>query len=64
METALAAGNAPTALGTQPICRDGTSVTDPIGFTIFSAEWCNTPDPKARIAAGPPSQARYREVGF
>jgi len=60
----LAAGHGRLALSEPPICRDGTSPTDPIGFTIFSAHWRNTPDPIARIAAGPPSRARYRDVAL
>jgi len=64
MERALESDDAPTALTTQPICRDGSSPTDPIGFTVFSAEWQNAPNPRSRIAAGPPSQARYREISL
>lgn len=63
MEVALSQGAGTHALTTQPICRDGTSPTDPIGFTIFSTEWRNMPHSTACIAAGPPSQARYREIG-
>ena len=62
MEAALAEGRALDALSVRPICRDGTSPTDPIGFTIFSAQWQNTVDPRVRIAAGPPNQARYRDI--
>ncbi|WP_374379225.1 C45 family autoproteolytic acyltransferase/hydolase [Dongia sp.] len=62
METALAEGEALAALSSRPICRDGTSPTDPIGFTIFSAQWRNAPNPSARIAAGPPSEASYRDI--
>jgi isopenicillin-N N-acyltransferase-like protein len=62
MEEALPRGEAPLALTTRPICRDGTSPTDPIGFTIFSTLWRNEPNPIPRIAPGPPSEARYRDV--
>jgi hypothetical protein len=64
MEIALAATDATAALTATPICRDGTSPTDPIGFTIFSAMWRNAPNPTARIAAGPPNRARYREIAL
>ncbi|MDY0873545.1 C45 family peptidase [Dongia rigui] len=64
MESALATANVKMALTTQPICRDGTSPTDPIGFTIFSALWRNMPNPTARLAAGPPNSARYRDIAL
>lgn len=62
MEAALPRGRGLEALTHGPICRDGSSATDPIGFTIFSTLWENRADPVATIAPGPPSQARYRTI--
>ncbi len=62
MEAALTEGQVLAALTARPICRDGTSPTDPIGFTIFSVQWLNMQNPRIRIAAGPPSQARYCDM--
>jgi isopenicillin-N N-acyltransferase-like protein len=62
MEAALARREGTAALATQPICRDGTAPTDPIGFTIFSTIWRNAPGSVPRIAPGPPDQARYRDI--
>ncbi len=64
MEAALATSNGVAALTAQPICRDGTSLSDPIGFTIFSALWRNAPTGEMRVAPGPPSQANYRTVAI
>ena len=62
MEAALARNQGTAALAARPICRDGTSPTDPIGFTIFSTIWRNAPGSTPRIAPGPPDQARYRDI--
>lgn len=62
MTMALQDGRGLDALTLGPICRDGSSPVDPIGFTIFSARWKNEPHAVATIAPGPPSRATYRDI--
>lgn len=62
MEAALPDGRGLEALALAPICRDGSSAIDPIGFTIFSTHWKNEAGAAATIAPGPPSHASYRRI--
>ena len=62
MESALPDGRGLEALTLSPICRDGSSAIDPIGFTIFSCYWKNEAGAAATITPGPPSHASYRSI--
>lgn len=62
IDAALDQGRAIAALSERPLCRDGTSAADPIGFTIFSGIWRNETGAAPRFCAGPPLPERYHEV--
>ncbi|MBL8708863.1 MAG: hypothetical protein JNL25_06705 [Rhodospirillaceae bacterium] len=62
INAALDQGRAIAALSERPLCRDGTSAADPIGFTIFSGIWRNEAGATPRFCAGPPLPKRYHEV--
>lgn len=62
IDAALDAGRAIAALSERPLCRDGTSAADPIGFTIFSGIWQNVTDAAPRFCAGPPTPSGYHDI--